>query len=180
MAVSKTIWTIGHSTRSMEDFMQLLQQYQIEAIADIRKFPGSRKYPQFNKEALSESLQKAGIHYEHIEELGGRRKPDKDSENTRWRHPAFRAYADYMETKEFSQGIEKLLALRQKYRTAYMCSEAVWWRCHRALVSDYLKFKGYMVIHILSGSKTEEHPYTSAAAFKDGQLTYKPADLFSS
>lgn len=179
MNTSNTIWTIGHSTRPIEEFIQILQHYQIEAIADIRKFPGSKKYPQYNKENLSRSLNETAIHYEHLEELGGRRKPDKDSENTRWRHPAFRAYADYMETPSFQAGIEKLLRLMLQYRTAYMCSEAVWWRCHRSLVSDYLKSRGYTVINILSMTKAEEHPYTSAAGFRDGQLTYKPADLFS-
>src|SRR5690349_16505641 len=134
----KLVYTIGHSTHAIEVFISMLQSFSIELVADIRNFPGSRRYPQFNKDNLEISLQQAGINYIHLKELGGRRKPLPNSINTNWRNEAFRGYADYMQTDEFKNGMIKLEELASKQRTAYMCSEAVWWRCHRALVSDYL------------------------------------------
>lgn len=169
---SNEIWTIGHSTRSIEEFIAMLQSYKIEMVADVRHLPGSRKFPQFNKEALEVSLQQNHIQYRHIPELGGRRKPNTASHNTAWRHPAFRAYADYMETGDFVEGINILKDIGQKLRTAYMCSEAVWWRCHRSLISDYLKVNGWKVMHIMSVGKAEEHPYTKPANIVNGQLSY--------
>jgi uncharacterized protein (DUF488 family) len=130
----KTIWTIGHSTRSIEEFIELLQAFQIKILADIRSYPGSRRYPQFNKENLRESLHAIGIEYMHIPALGGRRKALPDSINTEWENKAFRGYADYMQTDEFKNGIKELEQLALKQPTVYMCSEAVWWRCHRSLV----------------------------------------------
>lgn len=130
-------------------------------IVDIRSYPGSRKFPHFNKAALERSLPEAGIHYMHLPELGGRRKPKPDSSNTIWKNEAFRGYADYLETEAFKEGILKLTEVAALERTAYMCSEAVWWRCHRALVSDDLKSKGWTVRHILKKGSTTEHPYTS-------------------
>jgi uncharacterized protein (DUF488 family) len=166
------IWTIGHSTRDLDEFIALLQENRIEALADVRSFPGSRKFPQFNAENLAESLPAAGIEYIPFKQLGGRRKMRKDSPHTIWRHPAFRGYADYMDTDEFKTGIDDLLRLAREKRTAIMCSEAVWWRCHRSMISDHLKSIGVTVIHIMSPGKTEEHPYTSAATIVDGKLTY--------
>jgi uncharacterized protein (DUF488 family) len=167
------IWTIGHSTRSIDTFISLLKANGITVLADVRTWPGSKRYPQFNKEKLSQSLGKAGIRYEHFPELGGRRKAKPDSKNTAWRNESFRGYADYMETEEFNKGVKRLLDLAAAAGpTAIMCAEAVWWRCHRSLISDYLKVRGIEVMHILDANKTEPHPYTSAARIVDGKLSY--------
>ena len=166
------IWTIGHSTRDIDEFIALLTENGIKAVADVRSFPGSRKFPQFNAENLAESLPEAGIEYIPFKQLGGRRKVRKDSPHTIWRHEAFRGYADYMDTEDFKKGIDELLDLAAKKRTAIMCSEAVWWRCHRSMISDYLKSIGVTVMHIMARGKTEEHPYTSAATIVDGRLYY--------
>jgi uncharacterized protein (DUF488 family) len=168
----ETLWTIGHSTRSLDEFLALLKDNAIEVLADVRHYPGSRKYPHFNVEPLQDGLQEAGIRYEACTELGGRRKVQPDSPNTAWRHPAFRGYADYMQTKEFRDGIERLKALASKHRTAIMCSEAVWWRCHRGLISDVFKLHGTRVLHIMGPASSPEHPYTSAAHVVDGHLDY--------
>lgn len=169
----KTIYTIGHSTRTIEEFIALLQIYQIGLVADIRNYPGSKRYPHFNKEALEVSLIENGIKYLHLKELGGRRKPKPDSVNTAWRNEAFKGYADYMETDEFKLGVELLQKVAKEHRSAYMCSEAVWWRCHRSLVSDYLKIRDWKVMHILSTTKANEHPFTSAATVNNGKLSYE-------
>lgn len=168
----EVLWTIGHSTHPLDEFLAMLASQEIRAVADVRHFPGSRRYPQFGKEALAASLKQAGVRYEHFLELGGRRRPRADSPNSAWRHPAFRGYADYMETAEFRAGVERLRALGREMRTAMMCSEAVWWRCHRGLIADYLKVRGVEVIHIFSGKKTEPHPFTSAARIVNGELSY--------
>src|ERR1043166_6779998 len=144
-----SIWTIGHSTLSAEDFVARLRSFDIELLADVRSFPGSRRYPHFNQENLSSTLAEARICYQHLRDLGGRRRALPDSTNIAWRNESFRGYADYMETKEFREGIERLLDLAGKQRVAIMCSEAVWWRCHRSMISDYLKVKGVEVIHIM-------------------------------
>ncbi|MGN6291286.1 MAG: DUF488 domain-containing protein [Chitinophagaceae bacterium] len=179
MPQKNTIYTIGHSTHSVNDFISILQSFDIRALVDIRRFPGSRKYPGFNKEQLAEELQKDGINYIHLEELGGRRKARVNSKNNRWRNESFRGYADYMETDEFEKSVAELEAIALKQRTAYMCSEAVWWRCHRSMVSDYLKAKGWTVLHIMAKGKTEEHPYTSPARVVNGHVFYYDEDLFN-
>lgn len=171
--MEKTIWTIGHSTRSMEEFLATLLSAGIELLADIRSFPGSRRFPQFNRENLEKVLQENGIGYLLIPQLGGRRKVVPDSHNTSWRHPAFRGYADYMETESFRQGINILCSEALSRRTAFMCSEALWWRCHRSLVSDYLKSTGWTVIHLTDLHHQQEHSYTSAARLIDGKLSYR-------
>ena len=168
----KIVWTIGHSTRPFEEFADLLVEHQIQQLIDIRRYPGSRKFPQYNKETLAKSLAELGIRYTHIEGLGGRRNPRPDSINMAWRVRAFRGYADYMETDEFKNSVNKLELLASSSRCVYMCSEAVWWSCHRALVSDYLKMRGWEVIHILSKDKDQEHPYTKAATIIHGALQY--------
>lgn len=173
-----TIWTIGHSNHSAETFKAMLMSFDIQLVADIRRFPGSKKYPHFNKEALENLLGEINVKYVHFPDLGGRRKPRPDSKNVAWRHEAFRGYADYMETNEFKKGINQLMTLGKKYRTAYMCSEAVWWSCHRSLVSDYLKSCGWLVMHIMGVNKSNEHPYTSAAKIIDNQLVYTLPDFF--
>lgn len=171
--VNKTIWTIGHSTRSFDEFVSILHSFDIKKIADIRSFPGSRKFPQFNKEVLEISLPQNDIQYIHIKDLGGRRKANPNSKNTGWQHIAFRSYADYMETTSFKEGIRELEQIARKQRTAYMCSEAVWWRCHRSMVSDYLKLRGWKVMHIMGILKEHEHPYTAPARIINNKLNYE-------
>jgi uncharacterized protein (DUF488 family) len=166
------IWTIGHSTRSMEEFLSILKSFRMEVLIDIRTFPGSRRYPHFNKESLSTTLQQNGIEYVHMLALGGRRKPLADSVNVSWRHPSFRGYADHMQTPEFIDAINDVQRLASQKRVAYMCSEAMWWKCHRSLVSDYLKVKGWNVQHITDVGKSSEHPYTSPAKPVQGELFY--------
>jgi uncharacterized protein (DUF488 family) len=168
-----SIWTIGHSTRKIDIFLSLLKESGIKLVADVRMFPGSKRYPQFGREALAKSLNEHGIRYEHFPELGGRRKAKPDSKNTAWRNEMFRGYADYMETEDFQKGVERLVDLAAKTGpTAIMCAEAVWWRCHRSLISDYLKARGVEVIHILDANKVEQHPFTSAAKIVNGELSY--------
>jgi uncharacterized protein (DUF488 family) len=169
----KTLWTIGHSTHSLEAFAGILRAHRIEALADVRVMPGSRRYPHFNQETLAGALAKVDVEYVHLPNLGGRRKSRPDSLNTAWRNEAFRGYADYMDTEEFRRGIEGLQKLAVEKRAAIMCAEAVWWQCHRALISDWLKVRGVEVLHILSENKVEPHPYTSAAQIIDGQLSYR-------
>jgi uncharacterized protein (DUF488 family) len=166
------IWTIGHSTRSMDEFIEILKGAQIELIVDVRRFPGSKKFPHFSKESLAQTLNKNKIEYMHLPELGGRRKAKKESGNIAWKKEAFIGYADYMETEEFHLGIERLMTFAKANRTAYMCSEAVWWRCHRTLISDYLKAAGWKVIHLMALNKSQEHPYSSAAKIVEGKLNY--------
>ena len=168
-----TIFTVGHSTRSGEEFVEILKAHGIQVLVDVRSFPGSRRYPQFNRPALSESLAQAGIEYRHEPRLGGRRAPRKDSHNTAWRNAQFRGYADHMETEVFRKGVEDLLELARETRVAVMCAEAVWWRCHRSLLADYLKAAGHTVVHIIDEKKTEEHPFTSAARIVDNKLSYR-------
>ncbi len=168
-----TIWTVGHSTRSAEEFREILLAYQIKVLIDVRSFPGSRRYPHFNKPELSRQLDSIGTLYLHLPALGGRRRPSPDSKNTAWKNSSFRAYADHMESADFREGIETLLEVAQTKRTAIMCAEALWWRCHRSLIADFLKAKGDEVIHILDAKKTEIHPYTSAARIVEGRLSYE-------
>jgi uncharacterized protein (DUF488 family) len=168
----KGIWTVGHSTRSADEFNAILVGYEIRALVDVRSFPGSRRYPHFNKPELSNSLEAAGILYAHNPKLGGRRHSNPHSKNTAWKNASFRAYADHMDSDEFKQGIDDLLEVAGKIRTAIMCAEALWWRCHRSLIADFLKSEGFVVIHILDARKTEPHAYTSAARIVSGHLSY--------
>lgn len=173
--MEKKIWTIGHSTRDLDLFIEMLNDFEIEKLVDVRSFPGSRRFPHFSKEALEVSLPKRNIEYVHMKILGGRRKTSKDSKNTLWRLAAFRGYADYMETNEFKEGIEILEEAASKQKLVYMCAEAVWWSCHRSMISDYLKARAWEVMHIMDRHKAEEHPYTQPARINDkGELTYRP------
>lgn len=174
----KTIFTIGHSNHPFEEFLEMLKAFEIEALVDIRRYPGSRKYPHFNKDHLEKSLPEKEMQYFHYEDLGGRRKVKPDSHNTAWRLDSFRGYADYMETDSFKKAIEKLEILAKEKRVAYMCSEAVWWSCHRSLVSDYLKNEGWNVQHIMSKTKSNEHPYTKPARIINDKLVYTEETLF--
>lgn len=157
-----TIWTFGHSTRSPEEFVAALQSFKIEVLADVRRYPGSKKYPHFNAQALASCLPAAGIRYLPMPELGGRRKPRPDSPHTVWRSASFRGYADYAETAPFEDAMARLTQVATHQRTAYMCSEAVWWRCHRSIISDYLKERGWTVLHIMDEGTAKEHPFTAA------------------
>ena len=167
-----TIYTIGHSIYSLDHFWDMLQSFDIKILADIRSSLGSRRFPQFDQENLKISLEEIGIQYIHMADLGGRRKMKKDSKNNRWNNDSFRGCADYMETKEFENAIVKLEHISLKHPTAYMCSEAVWWRCHRSMVSDYLKAKGWAVLHIMATGKVQEHKYTAPARKVDGNVLY--------
>lgn len=164
----REIWTIGHSTRSIEEFVGLLTENGIEVVADVRRYPGSRKFPHFNPESLANSLRAAGIAYDHFPSLGGRRKPRPDSPYTIWRNEAFRGYADYMDTGEFQEALSRLMRLARDRRVATLCSEAVWWRCHRSMIADALKSRGWLVHHIMGPGKTPEHPYTAPARAAGG------------
>jgi len=167
------LWTIGHSTRSAEEFSSLLKAYSIEVLVDVRSFPTSKRHPQFNKPVLEEFLKHSEIRYLHFAALGGRRSPRADSINTAWQNAGFRGYADYMETPQFKNGIKELLEVASNSKTAIMCAEAVWWRCHRSLISDYLKANGEQVTHIMGINKTESHPFTPVARIVDGKLSYR-------
>lgn len=173
------VYTIGHSTHSLEEFIKMLQSFSIKSLVDIRSFPGSRKFPWFNKENLETSLKGNGIGYIHLKDLGGRRKVKEDSKNNRWHNDSFRGYADYMESEDFEKAVSKLQAIALKQPTAFMCSEAVWWRCHRSMVSDYLKAKGWTVWHIMAIGKAEEHSYTSPARIVGDRVFYSDENLFS-
>lgn len=172
MPTKKQIWTIGHSTRSWEEFVEMLKSFEIELLGDVRSFPGSRKFPHFHKENIEKKLPKEKIEYFHFKDLGGRRKASPNSKNTIWKNVSFRSYADYMETESFKNGIKKLNEVASKKRVAIMCSEAVWWRCHRSMISDYLKVNGWKVFHIMNTEKAYEHPYTKPAKEIDGELVY--------
>jgi uncharacterized protein (DUF488 family) len=158
----------------VDEFISLLRENGVKLLADVRAWPGSKRYPQFNKEALAESLTPHGIGYEHFPELGGKRKSKPDSRNSAWRNASFRGYADYMETEQFQKGIERLLSVAEETGpAAIMCAEAVWWRCHRSLIADYLKGRNVEVLHILGANKVEPHPYTPAARIVNGELSYE-------
>lgn len=167
------LWTIGHSTRSRDGFRQLLQANQIGNLVDVRSYPGSRRYPHFNQAELAADLLAIGIDYHHLKSLGGRRKPNPNSKNTAWQNESFRAYADHLDSVEFKKGISDLLMLALQRRTAIMCAEALWWKCHRGLIADYLKANGAEVIHIIDATHAEPHPYTSAARISNGGLSYQ-------
>lgn len=175
---SPTIYTIGHSTHPIEQFIAMLTSHSVSLLVDVRNFPSSRRFPHFNKDALQQALIAHNIQYQHMAALGGRRKPSADSINNRWRNSAFRGYADYMSSHAFTQAVSDLEKLGSYETVAYMCAEAVWWSCHRSLISDYLKIRGWKVLHIMGENKATEHPYTSAARIADGQLRYDEPGLF--
>jgi uncharacterized protein (DUF488 family) len=167
------IYTIGHSTHSIEEFLAMLQSFDIKNLVDIRSLPGSRKYPQFDQENLQLVLPENGINYLYMKDLGGRRKVRPDSKNTRWRNASFQGYADHMETNMFKNAIVELEKIASQTNTVYMCAEAVWWRCHRSMVSDYLKARGWKVLHIMAVGKAQEHIYTSPAKIIGSEVSYE-------
>jgi uncharacterized protein (DUF488 family) len=172
---SPTLWTVGHSTRALDQFIALLHTHGVDTLVDVRTVPRSRRHPQFEKTALTESLPAAGIAYAHMPGLGGLRKPRKDSPNTGWRNESFRGYADYMQTDDFARHVEALVKLATRGRVAVMCAEAVPWRCHRSLVADALLARGVEVEHILGPGPRHPHRLTPLARLDGGRLTY-PGD----
>ncbi len=170
------LFTIGHSTHSLDAFLALLTRHCVEAVADIRRSPGSRKHPHFNREPLAAALAAAGIEYHWFEALGGRRKSSgAPSANLGLRNESFRHYADYMSTPAFRDAIEQLLELARHKRTAYLCAEGLFWRCHRRLVSDYLLARDIPVRHILPTGALHPHTLTPEAQITDGGVRYPPA-----
>ncbi len=167
-----TIYTIGHSTRSAEEFVSLLKEHGIARLVDVRTVPRSARNPQFNRETLPQTLAEAGIAYTHIGGLGGLRHPRKDSINTGWKNASFRGYADYMQTEEFARRLAELIALATRERAAIMCAEAVPWRCHRSLISDALLVRGVDVQDITGPGKTRPHRMTPFARVDGTTLTY--------
>jgi len=168
--MAQRVFTIGHSTRELDEFVALLRENGIERLADIRRYPGSRRYPHFSRESLATTLPQVGIEYIHVEQLGGRRQPRVDSPNTAWRNEQFRAYADHMASDEFRDAVDALLASDKI--TAVMCAEAVPWRCHRNLLADDLVRRGIEVIHILGTNATKPHEMNPNARVAGGHLTY--------
>src|SRR6266567_4998231 len=167
-----TIYTIGHSTRTIEQFIELLKAHDIEELVDVRTIPKSRHNPQFGAEELAASLQRAGIAYTHLAKLGGLRHASKDSVNLGWQNISFRGFADYMATSEFQAGLDELKALAEKKTVAIMCAEAVPWRCHRSLIADALTIQGWQVLHIQSRKTASPHELTSFLKIIDDKLTY--------
>jgi uncharacterized protein (DUF488 family) len=173
------VWTIGHSTRSLEDLVALLRAHGIERLVDVRRFPRSRRHPHFNTEALARDLPAAGVAYRHAPGLGGFRRARPDSRNTGWRNASFRGYADYMETEDFGRHLAALLEEARAGRTAIMCAEAVPWRCHRSLISDALVARGVEVRHILGPAPAEPHALTAGARVEGTRVVYPgEPDLF--
>lgn len=166
------VYTIGHSTHSIDDFLLILNTYSINLVADIRTVPRSRHNPQYEQAEFCESLQRRNIDYVHMPSLGGLRRPRKDSINTGWKNASFRGYADYMQTQEFVVAVDELVALAEKSKAAIMCAEAVPWRCHRSLVSDALLIRGWEVLDILSGTNAKPHKITPWALVQGQQITY--------
>lgn len=170
------IFTIGHSTHPIERFLELVGEHRIAIIADVRSFPSSKRWPQFNRAELSGALERAGIEYRWLEQLGGRRHSKrKDSAHTAWEHPAFRSYADYTESTDFESGLRELTQIATGARTAYMCSEGLWWRCHRRIISDYLTVRGWTVEHIMPDGKLKPHALAPFARVVDGLIVYDGA-----
>jgi uncharacterized protein (DUF488 family) len=170
------IYTVGHSTRSISEFLDILKHYGIQELVDIRTIPRSRKNPQFNLEDLERVLPGEGINYTHMENLGGLRRPGKDSPNGAWRNDSFRGFADYMQTPEFAEAISRLVEIAARRTTAIMCAETLPWRCHRSLVADAMILRGSEVIEIFDMNKSQPHKLTPFAVVEGQRLTYPPSD----
>lgn len=169
----KKVYTIGHSTHTTREFMKILKSYGIETLIDVRHYPGSRYCPQFGKARLRRNLTRNKINYIHLVELGGRRRVDKESDlNSGWRNAAFKGYADYMQTKEFKEGLKTLISHCRHSRVAFMCSEAVPWRCHRSMIADAMIVHGFEVLDIFTEKNVREHKLTSFAEVKGKKITY--------
>ena len=173
-APNHTLFTVGHSNRSWEEFVTLVTAHGIAAIADVRRFPGSRRLPQFNDANLAKELPKCGIAYLPFPGLGGRRKPNPDSINTGWRNDSFRAYADYMQTGEFATALDELIDAASRRPTAVMCAEAVPWRCHRSLIADAMIVRGWRVLDVMTPTSAKPHKLTPFARVDGTRITYPP------
>ena len=172
----RVIYTVGHSTRPIGELLALLEGAGVKQLVDVRTVPRSRRNPQFNSEALASSLGERGIDYHHEQALGGFRRPLPDSPNGGWKEPAFRGYADYMQTPEFAAALERLVAIARANPTSIMCAEAQWWRCHRRLIADALVVRGWEVLHLGLRREPVPHELTPFAVVgADGTLTYPPA-----
>ena len=167
-----TVLTIGHSTRTLDTFIEMLSAHGVKRLVDVRTIPRSRHNPQFNRDTLPEALRSAGIAYTHMEPLGGLRHARPDSPNAGWRNSSFRGFADYMQTPEFEAGLEELMQLAAREQTVIMCAETVPWRCHRSLIADALKVRGMQVEHIMSASRTQPHLLTPFAKVSGIHITY--------
>lgn len=172
-----TIWTIGHSTRSFEELVEVLKHYGIEAVVDIRTVPRSRKNPQFNRDQLETRLPDTGIEYIYAKDLGGLRKPLKDSPNSAWHNDSFRGFADYMQTDKFQAALGRLIEQASAKRTVLMCAEMLPWRCHRSLIADALLPRGFEIVEIFDAEKSQPHKMTSFAVVDDGRVTYPVTGL---
>jgi uncharacterized protein (DUF488 family) len=171
-ATRPPVLTVGHSSRSLEDFVNLLRQQEVEQVVDVRKLPGSTAHPHFNEDILADALEKAGIGYVHVPALGGLRHPVADSPNGGWRNRSFQGYADYMQTEEFELALQSLIELASNRRVALMCAEAVPWRCHRSLIADALLARCVPVEHIMSRGKRQRHTLRPFARVKGQRVTY--------
>ena len=169
---SLSLWTVGHSTRSLEEFVSLLKVHGIERLVDIRTLPGSKRFPHFNQENLSPALEREGIEYRHMPGLGGLRKPRKDSVNLGWRNTSFRGFADYMQSEAFEENLKTLMELAREKPSTVMCAEAVPWRCHRSLIADALLQRRVKVRHMLNGKKPKPHSLTAFARVKGRKVVY--------
>ena len=177
MSPASMIYTIGHSTRTVAEMLALLEQYGVGTLVDVRRFPGSKRYPHFSKEHMQSWLTDAGIEYRHLESLGGRRTPAKDSPNDSWRNPQFRGYADHMQSSEFRAALDQVVEWSQTRALALMCAEAVPWRCHRQMIADALVARGLPVTHVLALAKTSQHELNPAARVRpDGSVIYPSAE----
>jgi uncharacterized protein (DUF488 family) len=173
--VAWRIYTIGHSTRSSGELVQLLEKYRVGLLADVRTAPGSRRMPHFNRDRLAPLLESRGIGYAHLKELGGLRRPRPGSANTGWRNEGFRGYADHLDSADFREGLHELERLADERSTAVMCAEAVPWRCHRSILADVLTVRGWDVVHIISDEELRSHELTRFAHVEGGNITY-PAE----
>lgn len=171
MTTKPKIWSVGHSTRSQDDFIALLVENRIQLLVDVRHHPGSKKHPHFFKDRMAEWLPKNGIEYKHLVNLGGRRKAENHLRNNGWRVASFKAHADHMESGAFEDALSDLKTVALKKRTAYMCAEAVWWKCHRRLISDVLKVDGWKVHRIITPrTQPREHPFSGPARVVRGKI----------
>lgn len=168
----RTLWTIGHSTRPWEEFVAMLQAAGIEVLVDVRRFAGSRRNPQYSRDAMPQALAEAGIDYLPMPALGGRRKPEPDSPNTAWRVEAFRAYADHLASAEYIEARDELMRVAAQRRTCVMCAEAVWWRCHRRLISDDFTARGWTVVHLMAPGRSDIHILNADAVMVGDVLEY--------
>jgi uncharacterized protein (DUF488 family) len=175
--MSMDIWSIGHGARPLAEFLAVLRAADIKALADVRSQPGSRRHPHFGATSLDEALREIGIAYQHLPELGGRRAPQMDSPHRALRVAAFRGYADHLGSDEFARGYERLTSLAQDSRTAFMCAETLWWRCHRRLIADRLTADEWSVTHLLAPGKSEPHVLWDVARTQDGYLVYDAGTL---